>query len=147
MILSEGNIQFEFPRGSYKLDNLSNPPQGMMLVDFVVEETERTLLIEVKDLGKLRSNIISNNLVPKCRDSYCYLHLMREDRKKFLYVVLILYKPESPLLMNFADRLRSRLRKETDKPWKREYVSDCVALTSIEKWNTYFPEYQATAIT
>lgn len=40
----------------------------------------------------------------------------------------------------FADRLRSRLRKESDRDWVRQYVSDAVVLTEAA-WMRAFPDY------
>ena len=52
MTVQEGALEFAFPGVGdvTRLDAQDRArPQGMALVDFVVEEAERTLLIEVKD--------------------------------------------------------------------------------------------------
>src|SRR6266446_5934516 len=52
MTVQEGALEFAFPGVGdvTRLDGQDRArPQGMALVDFVVEEAERTLLIEVKD--------------------------------------------------------------------------------------------------
>ncbi len=43
-------------------------------------------------------------------------------------------------LAPFKDRLLGRLRHEAEKPWVRQYVTDCVVVT-LERWSTYFPDY------
>ena len=130
----------------------------MKLVDFVVEEPDQTLLIEVKDpsqsaatvAGKksftasmLHDGLINNRLVPKARDSYTFLHLMERDKKRFLFVVLLgleALKNERALLMGFKDRLLGRIRHEAREPWRRYYVDDCVVVT-LETWPDHFPDY------
>ncbi len=50
--VTEGRLEFDFPNAQSveRLDQTGTPlPHGMALVDFVVEETKRTLLIEIKD--------------------------------------------------------------------------------------------------
>lgn len=160
----EGELEFEFSGAARveRLDQQGIPlPQGMQLVDFVVEEQHRTLLIEVKDPSqsavpererrsfakKMRQNtLIHQELVPKARDSYTYLHLMANDSKPFLFVV-VLGLEELPdqvaLLAPFKDRLLGRLRHEAEEPWLRQYVTDCIVVTP-DLWSTHFPDYALT---
>ena len=94
------------------------------------------------------NELIANELVPKARDSYCYLHLMKQDNKPLIFVVLLglsTFPNEKALLAGFKDRLLSRLRKEADKPWKRQYVKDCVVLTE-NNWNKIFPQHKLNRI-
>jgi len=161
MTVQEGALEFAFPGVGdvTRLDAQDRTrPQGMALVDFVVEEAERTLLIEVKDpsgasvpaseqvqyVKRLQTNqLIHDELTPKARDSYTFLHLMARDNKPCLFVVLfgldaIAHDPA--ILLAFKDRLLQRIRRETDEPWKRNYVSDCVVLT-LASWAKYFPVF------
>lgn len=142
-----------------KLDRQDKPkPEGMCLVDFVIEETDKIFLIEIKDpcrrkapesnkkafLKQLKQKtLINKSLVPKARDSYTYLHLMERDNKPFFFVVVLgldHLKFDEALLLTFQDRLRERIRKEAAEPWKRKYIKDCIVVTT-ENWPKYFPEY------
>jgi hypothetical protein len=157
----EGELVFRF-NGAGKVEKLDEEgipkPSGMKLVDFVVEEETRTLLIEVKDPSeskapdkqreeyarKLGGNeLISDQLVPKARSSYTYLHLMKRDSKPFLYVVVFgleRFPDEKALLVGFKDRLLKRIRCEGKEPWKRQYIKDCIVVT-LNGWNKCFKNY------
>jgi hypothetical protein len=130
----------------------------MALVDFVVEETSRMLLIEIKDPSQRpvpekerqrftramqHQTLIYEELVPKARDSYTFLHLMARDTQPVVYVVLLGLDqlPVDPVLLSsFKDRLLQRIRHEAQEPWQRQYVTDCVVVTP-GTWSTYFPAY------
>ena len=157
----EGELVFQF-HGAEKVEKLDEEgipkPSGMKLVDFVVEEDTRTLLIEVKDPSartvpghqrekyakKFNGNeLISDQLVPKARGSYTYLHLMKRDSKPFLYVVVFgleRFPNEKALLMGFKDRLLQRIRNEGKEPWKRQYIKGCIVVT-CDNWNNLFKNY------
>ena len=160
----EGGFCFGFTGSVDRLDEPGRrQPVGLSLVDFVVEQRERFLLIEVKDPSdpgippehrarqqkkfqqKLRSDeLIARSLVPKARDSYLFLHLMKRDTKPFVYVVLLGLSAcgvEPALLVAFKDRLLGRLRREADRPWERRYVRDCIVLTEAS-WSSAFPDYR-----
>jgi hypothetical protein len=159
----EGDFELILHAPAEKLDAPGKRrPQGMQVVDFVIEEAQRILLLEIKDPSSSRApaetrpsqladfarrmkddTLIAHDLVPKARDSYCFLHLMCRDAKPMLYVVVLglaAYEPERALLLGFKDRLLRRLRHEADEPWKRAYVQDCVVLTE-SRWATAFPEH------
>jgi hypothetical protein len=145
MILEEEGIEFNF--GKYKatkLDLQGVPlPEGMLLTDFFVEREKDSLLLEVKDFAnpkmqpaqekenkKKISNgeFINKHLVPKCRDSYTYIHLMEKDDRPLVYVVLLVMKAHAidpPLLLDFSDRLSRRLYHEAHEPWKKRFVKSC----------------------
>lgn len=157
----EGEFVFRFP-GAGKVEKLdeegTSKPAGMKLVDFVVEEEARTLLIEVKDPSASNvpdkeiekytrqlggKELICDHLVPKARDSYTYLHLMKRDSKPFLYIVVLgleRFPDEKALLVGFKDRLLQRIRKEAKEPWTRQYVKDCIVVT-LTGWNKLFKNY------
>lgn len=157
----EGELQFDFSSALRwkRLDIQGIPaPHGMSLVDFVVDESNRKLLIEVKDPSsskvpvmerikyeeRLKASLINEELVPKARDSYTFLHLMKEDDNPCLYVVLMgldSFPNEAALVLGFKDRLLKRIRQEASTPWKRRYVTDCLVL-SIKEWNTVFKNYK-----
>jgi hypothetical protein len=158
---TEGELRFDFSGsiGAERLDEQGVPiPQGMSFVDFTVEEDNRQLLIEIKDpadsmatedeRGNFQRSLagrelINLELVPKCRDSYTYMHLMKRDSKSFLFVV-VLGVPQSfdpGLLIPFVERLRERLMKEAKEPWVQPYVTDCVVMTP-DTWSNFFPNYR-----
>lgn len=155
MILREGKLEFDFSSAKHveKLDTQGRTqPQGMALVDFVVETDNSLLMIEVKDpsaakagahaereafiAGLAGDDWIAHKMVPKGRDTYTYLHLMARDSKPLRYIVLVAdddLSLDSALLVAATDRLRARLHKECDEPWRRPYVEDCVVM-GIEAW-------------
>ena len=160
--IQEGELAFDFSAATYveRLDAQGKPlPRGMALVDFVVEEDTRVLLVEIKDpsqarvpererkafAGKMKGQtLIHEELVPKARDSYTFLHLMARDTKPFLYVVLLgldEFPNDRALLPSFKDRLLRRLRHEAQEPWRREYVTDCVVVT-LETWSKHFSHFR-----
>jgi hypothetical protein len=167
--MREGEFEFDFRTAKVeRLDDPTKPcPEGMKLVDFVIEEAERLIMLEIKDpsckarggdakaeaamekaragfLNKIQNDaLIADELTPKARDSYTYLHLMKRDGKPVLYAFLLGADrlPLDPaLLLGFKDRLLARLRQETDQPWARHYVTDCLVLTE-QTWPIAFPDY------
>ena len=146
----EGELRFEFAAGwhveRFDVRRSGFPPKGVSPVDFVVESEDEIVLVEVKDpsaasareenrdefVRKMRSKDLTHQeLAPKARTSYGFLHLMARDTKRMRYLVVIgterLSMPP-PLLMNLTAQLRKRLGKETDTAWKRQYISDCVVV-------------------
>lgn len=171
----EGEFEFDFTSAVavMKLDDPGKQkPEGMQLVDFVLEEAQRRIMLEVKDpsceakgkdsaaaaaIVKSRQDfmkkvqhdtLIAEELAPKARDSYSYLHLMKQDDKPILYAFLLGAEKlgiDDGLLMGFKDRLLARLRKEADQPWTRRYVADCLVLTE-QTWSLAFPQYPLSRI-
>lgn len=171
----EGELEFDFSAAE-KIEKLDDPgkplPSGMALVDFVIEEDRRLVMVEIKDpscsstgtnpaaeaalekertkfIKKVQDNsLIAQELTPKARDSYSYLHLMKRDGKPIVYAFLLgadKLTLDPALLLTFKDRLLSRLRQEADKPWERHYVTDCVVLTE-KTWALAFPQYPMTRV-
>jgi len=170
MKVQEGELSFYFGEKQLvdKLDEQGHDsPVGMRLVDFVIEEDKRILIVEVKDLpaSQIPTNLkefkkkekltkfqfgslIRKELVPKARDSYCYLHLMEGDAKPFDFVFLTRIDRmgvNKELLIKFNDRLKAHLRKEADKKWKRPYVRNCAVLT-VDTWNSHFKSYRVERV-
>ncbi len=159
----EGGFELDF--GAVQVEKLDRQgrslPIGMLFVDFVVYEESRTILTEVKDpsqrgarpkerqefLRQIQQNtLINDRLVPKGRDSYTCLHLMNQIRGRLLYIVILGMEEydksfDSALILSFQDRLRQRLNKETEVPWKIKYIDDVLVLT-VETWNEVFPNYK-----
>jgi hypothetical protein len=173
MVMREGELEFDFiDLPTERLDGKKPEPQGLQLTDFLIEEPNRLVMVEVKDPScKAKGNdekaaagikkqrqqfivkinngdLINHELVPKARDSYTYIHLMARDVKPILYV-FVLGAQELSLdeasLIRFKEDLLCRLRRETDHPWARRYVDDCLVLTE-KTWPLAFPQYSLTRI-
>lgn len=164
--IRERDLEFDFV-GAVSVERVDVQgvpiPKRMRFVDFLVEEKQRALLIEVKDpsfatateearqefvTSLIGDELIHEKLVPKARDSYTLLHLMEKDSKPFLYVVVLGMKgivDDLAFLPSFKDRLLRRLRHEAEEPWVRQYVTDCVVVTP-EQWSTHFPDYALTRV-
>lgn len=139
-------------------------PKGVYPVDFVVEGDDELVLVEVKDpsasrvpaqnraqfIKKMESNELTyQELVPKARTSYGFLHLMARDTKQMRYVVVIGSEnlPIDPyLLSRLTDLLRIRLAREAETAWKRPYISDCIVV-SIANFSKALAGCSATRIT
>lgn len=140
-------------------------PVRMKFVDLVIERDHDVLLIEIKDpshskgqekernsyLKRLSDNsVLTQELTPKARDSYLYLHLMEKDEKPFKYIVLIGLdafdsEKQKAVLAGFKDRLMADIRCESFEAWKRKHISDCVVL-SVDAWNKAFPDWPVSRI-
>ena len=135
-------------------------PVKMKFVDLVIERERDILLVEIKDPSHSRSpdkernsylkrlannSVLADELTPKARDSYLYLHLMERDQKPFKYVVLLgldAFDPDrqKAVMFGFKDRLLADIREESFEAWKRKHIADCMVL-SVESWNQYFPDW------
>lgn len=135
-------------------------PVNMKFVDLVIEREKDILLVEIKDPSHSRSQVkqrkdyikrladnslLTQELTPKARDSYLYLHLMERDSKPFKYVVLLgldAFDPDrqKAIMFGFKDRLLADIREESFEAWKRKHIADCVVL-SVDSWNQQFPEW------
>jgi hypothetical protein len=164
--LIEKELHFTFP-GNLDVKKFDSggrrTPQGMSFVDIIIKNKTQIYLVEIKDPShsmapiserkkfedKIKNDsLIREELVPKARDSYTFLHLMKEDDKEFIYIVLLgldAIKHEKALLINFKDKLIERILKETDRAWKRAYIRDCVVLT-VDDWVNYFPDWPITRL-
>jgi hypothetical protein len=135
-------------------------PVRMKFVDLVIERDDDILLVEIKDPSHSRSpdkernaylkrlsvnSVLTQELTPKARDSYLYLHLMERDKKPFKYVVLLGLEAFGPAIQKglmgpFKGRLLADIREESFEAWKRKHIADCLVL-SVESWNQSFPEW------
>jgi hypothetical protein len=140
-------------------------PHKMPLVDLVIERERDILLIEIKDPShsncpenervryakRLTDNsVLQQELTPKARNSYTFLHLMERDTKPFVYVVLLGLDAfeanlQKAILGGFKGRLMADISCETTTPWIRTHISDCVVL-SVEAWNSTFADWPVTRI-
>lgn len=135
-------------------------PVRMKFVDLIIEREKDILLIEIKDPSHSRSkdkerntylkrltdnSVLTQELTPKARDSYLYLHLMERDSKPFKYIVLLGLDAFDPVIQKavmtgFKDRLQADVREESFEAWKRKHIADCAVL-SVESWNQQFPNW------
>ena len=162
------DLEFSFPDEAIweELDKQGvKLPVQMKFVDLVIERDNDILLVEIKDPSNKRAppderakyfkslldnSILTQELTPKARSSYTFLHLMERDTKPLKYVVLIgldAYDPvqQKALLTGFKDRLLADIRCETDTPWRRQHIADCVVL-SVDIWNKTFAEWPVTRV-
>lgn len=160
---AEAELLFSFPDGLTwsELDKQGvKLPVKMKFVDLVIERERDILLVEIKDPSHSRSpdkernsylkrlannSVLADELTPKARDSYLYLHLMERDQKPFKYVVLLgldAFDPDrqKAVMFGFKDRLLADIREESFEAWKRKHIADCMVL-SVESWNQHFPEW------
>ncbi len=95
---AEAELLFSFPDGLTwsELDKQGvKLPVKMKFVDLVIERERDILLVEIKDPSHSRSpdkernsylkrlannSVLADELTPKARDSYLYLHLMERDQ-------------------------------------------------------------------
>lgn len=151
--LTERELTFDFP-ASWIVTRFDVPgralPKHIMPVDFLVERADDVLLIEVKDPSNSRSpaenrstfvkkmqsdELTHQELAPKARTSWSYLHLMNRTTKPLKFVVALgtdSLSIQPWLLQNLADRLRQRLAKEADTPWAVQYVDSCVVVPALD---------------
>ena len=145
-VLKEGELEFTFG-DAWQAEKFDQPgaswPKGIAPVDFIAEGQAELVLMEVKDpsvsaipaknrqdfIAKMQTKeLIYEELVPKARSSYGFLHLMARDTKPMRYVVVIgteTLSIQPILLMHLTTRLRARLMQETNTAWKRQYISNC----------------------
>jgi hypothetical protein len=164
----ESELNFLFPESLKweELDEQGVPlPKGLALVDLVIERDEDILIVEIKDPSDTKAkekqqkhyikrlkegSVITEELTPKARDSYTFLHLMERDNKDIKYIVILGLDAfddtvQKAVLSNFKDRLLGQIRKEAVMPWKRQYIKDCAVMT-IETWNNTFSDWQITRV-
>lgn len=165
---ARAELEFSFPDDLpwHELDRQGvKLPERMKFVDLVIERDRDVLLVEIKDpsiskcpdaerqsyFKRLSDNtVLKQDLTPKARDSYTFLHLMERDNKPFKYVVLLGldafdYDRQKALLSGFKDRLFADIKHETEMPWRRQHIADCVVL-SVDIWNKTFADWPVTRI-
>lgn len=161
-------LLFEFP-DEVEWDELDKQgvklPVRMKFVDLVIERDADILLVEIKDPSHSKSpdkerssyfrrlsdnSVLTQELTPKARDSYSFLHLMERDGKPFKYIVLIgldAFDPsqQKAVLAGFKDRLMADIRCEAYEAWRRKHIADCAVL-SVDTWNQNFPKWPVTRL-
>lgn len=151
MKLKEGQLEFDFDDvAAERMDTQTRMHnlKGMKLCDFLIELPDGLLLVEVKNSQQVsedpreqertlnntvHTSRIENDLVPKARDTYTYLHLMdRIGSKSLDYVVFLglnLVPRDHQTLLTAKEKLMRRLRQEDTHAWKRQYICECAVIT------------------
>ena len=164
--LREGNLQITFPRGANarKFDDPTSHGLShcMKAVDFIVEETNRVLFIEIKDpehprareeeskkfIKKFLSGKLDENLKYKYRDTFLYQWASRSVGKPIHYwVIIALHKLTEAELSARTDDLRRKLPLHgllTGK-WNRSIVAGCMVF-NIDTWNRHQPRFPLSRI-
>lgn len=168
MIINEKDIRFDFSSAVSAKRFDDGKKHGlthamMKSVDFIVEEEDRIIFVEVKDfqhpssqpkelkknLNKLSSeSLVNHELMPKCRDSFLYEYAMNNLGKPVYYYVLIALNTLSESnLTNQTNLLWKRIPVYGLKgnPWKNKFIHGCMIM-NIETWNTYLSQYPVSRI-
>ena len=148
MTYIESGLEFTFSKAA-EIQHIENGEfgHGLKNVDFIIREIDETILLEVKgtnqEVIRYLSDDIVNQLVEKARDTYTYLHLIKETTKQLTYVALIDFRTEeidSAMLLRRYDALKSGLKGEKGHIWKQEYIQRAL-LIDLQGFVSEFDEY------
>ena len=162
MELREGELLLSIPESARatRFDGSDHGlPPCMAAVDFVIEEEDRVILLEIKDFEHTAARAhgsppqtqkIQDDLwswIRKFRDSFIYLWALdRLGPKRECYVVLESRNIGRELLLqindDFARRLpdAARLPEIVAQRWERHPVWRCAVL-DIKEWNRRMPGF------
>lgn len=150
----EGNLRITFP-DTVRVRKFDDRSHGlshyMKAVDFVVEENDRILFIELKDpehphaMGKDRerfykeflSGSLDEELKYKYRDTFLYWWARGKIDKPIYYLVIVAMNGLTDLMQNArADELKRKLplNGPPSGEWSRQIVADCMVF-NIDAWN------------
>jgi len=160
MKYQEGDIEFDFSSAETmrKFDGPSHQlVHAMKAVDFVVNTSNTTYLVEVKDpqhpkaqkeqsesfIDNMKTGKIMEMLRYKYRDSYLYLSGMGQVTTKVIYLVLICFDKLTAAELVYQTQALKRhlpLLGPGKKPWENPFVAGC-AVYNLDMWNrhTIFP--------
>jgi len=162
-VFTEGNLRINFPIQPVKFDDPTSHglTNCMKAVDFIVEEDDRILLIELKDpedpkssqvekskwIKKFLNGEIDEDLKYKCRDSFLYKWASDQIGKPFYYLVLVAIDSLTPAdLLGRTDELKRKLPIEGPTGiWQRKFVNSCTVF-NIQEWNKHLPAYHISRI-
>jgi hypothetical protein len=161
-ILTEDQLEFDFRAAisSIKFDDRTHGLSHCMnAVDFIVETDPMLYMIEVKDLDNpnvppknaqdyykelLSGKLISNQLVPKARDSYLYNYLLdRLPVKPRIYIALIAFSALQPAELSLLSGMLQNtlpLRGPFQQPWSRPYFDACIVM-DLPTWNNKMNQF------
>ena len=161
----EGNLQITFPPGT-KVRKFDDEAHGlshcMKAVDFIVEEDDKILFIEFKDLEhpdapeenrikdseEFRSKNLDKELQYKYRDTFLYEWASGNIDKPIHYLVLVAIKnlTDAELSARTDDLKRTLpLNGPPSEKWKQRIVENCMVL-NIETWNKRQQRYRLSRI-
>ena len=164
--LKEGNLQITFPPAAnarkFDDDATHGLSHCMKSVDFIVEEDDRVLFIELKDpenprapdrkkvafVESLNSGRLEDDLKYKYRDSFLYEWARGNVGKPIHYWILIAIGEltDADLLARTDEIKRTLpLRGPKSGMWRRSLAAGCVVF-NIQTWNQHLPEYPITRI-
>ena len=123
----------------------------MKAVDFIIEESERTIFIEIKDpdnpnatddsrkkfIEQFTDGRTDDALVRKFRDSFLYL--WAEDRISTTvdyYVLIASDRLDDAMLQIRTEELKRKLPLHGSRTWKRQIVNHC-AVFNLKSWNAH----------
>ncbi len=158
--LEEGDLRIDFPRQTHarKFDDASHGlSHCMKAVDFVVEEDDRILFIELKDpdhprateaarkqfVEKFLSARLDEELTRKFRDSLLYLWACGSiDKPVHYWIVVALEDLTEADLLAQTDCLKRRLpiHGPPSGVWQKRIVDECVVF-NIRTWVQSLPCY------
>ena len=164
--LREGNLQITFPQGAKvrRFDDKASHGLShcMKAVDFIVEEPDRVLFIEIKDpehprakeesrkefIDEFRSGVLDENLKYKYRDTFLYQWASSGIDKPIHYWVVIAIESLTPRdLSSRTDDLRRKLplKGPPSGQWKRSIVAGCMVF-NIATWKRHQPRFPLSRI-
>ena len=163
--LREGNLQITFPRGAEarKFDDPeSHGLSCMKAVDFIVEEADRVLFIEIKDpddpnaeearreefVQKFLSGRLDKVLKYKYRDTFLYQWASGGINKPIYYwVIVALHRLTEVELSARTDDLKRKLplKGPSSGRWKRSIAAGCMVF-NIATWNRHQPRFPLSRI-
>ena len=130
----------------------------MKAVDFILDEPDRTLFIEIKDPEHPRapqeatrsylSAELVRDLTYKFRDTFLYEWAQDHVTKPIHYYAIVAIDAlTSGELHSQTDVLKRSLpvRSAAPSSWKRAIVHDC-AMLNIAAWNRIFPMFRLSRI-
>ena len=134
----------------------------MKAVDFVVEEDDRILFIEFKDLEhpnapeenrikdfeEFQSGNLDKELKYKYRDTFLYEWAFDNVNKPIYYLVVVAIDglSEAALIGRTEDLKRELpLDGPPSRKWPRPFVTDCTVF-NIETWNKYQQRFPLSRI-
>ena len=160
IVLTEGDLQLVLPEGlkGRNFDKEYAASHCMKAVDFVLDEHDRTIFLEMKDPEHPRAPAFSiedylsgrlvEDLTYKFRDTFLYRWACDQVTKPIYYYAIVAIETlsSSELTAN-TDVLRRRLPARSAAPasWSRVLVEDC-ALLNIAAWNRIFPEWHLSRV-
>jgi len=163
--LREGILEITLPvatKGSKFDDCHHGLSHCMKAVDFIVEEKNRIIFIEIKNpehpsatieaketfFEELCSGKVNDILVQKYRDSFIYLWAEEKLTKPVVYWVLIASKNIDPaMLLHKTEELKRKIPLEGPKSgaWKRQIVVGC-AMFNHETWKQHLPKFPVRSV-